>query len=144
MSAQENEATVRAWVEEAWNKGNVGGQGHIFSPAYTWAELPPVFGSGSEALLKFVSAFREAFPDLHFTIEEVVSNVDKVAWRCVGTGTHRGEFMGIPATGKSIKVQAIIISRFENGLWREDNVCWDQLGMLQQLGVIPVPEGAVA
>jgi predicted ester cyclase len=47
--------------------------------------------------------------------------------------------MGIPATGKSIKVAAIIISRFENGLWREDHVCWDQLGMLQQLGVIPMP-----
>ena len=50
--------------------------------------------------------------------------------------------MGMPATGKSFKVQAIIISRFENGLWREDRVSWDQLGMLQQLGVIPSVEAA--
>ena len=139
MSAEKNEATVRTWVEEAWNNGNIDGQAHIFSPSYTWAELPPAFGSGSAGLLNFVRGFRAAFPDLHFAIEDVVTNDDKVVWACVGTGTQRGEFMGIPATGKSIKVPAIIISRFENGLWREDRVCWDQFGMLQQLGVVSMP-----
>src|SRR5258707_8426143 len=94
---------------------------------------------GSEGLLKFGRAFRAAFPDLHWTIEDVITNDDKVVWRVVATGTHQAELMGIPATGKSIKVGAIIISRFENDLWREDWVSWDQLGMLQQLGVIPVP-----
>lgn len=143
MSAEQNEATVRTWVDEAWNKGNVDGQAHIFSSAYTWPELPPIFGAGSQALLNFVRAFRAAFPDLHFEIEDVVANDDKVVWRCVGTGTQRAEFMGIPATGKSIRVQAIIMSRFEDGLWAEDRVCWDQLGMLQQLGVIPASEAAV-
>ena len=108
MSAQKNEATVRTWVEEAFNSGNVDAQAHIFSSAYTWAELPPVFGTGAEGLLKFVRAFRAGFPDLHFAIEDVVTNEDKVVWRAVGTGTNLGEFMGIPATGKSIKVQAII------------------------------------
>jgi steroid delta-isomerase-like uncharacterized protein len=142
MAAEKNEATVRTWVDEAWNKGKIDEQAPIFSLSYSWADLPPAFGSGSEGLLNFVRAFRAAFPDLHFAIEDVVTNEDKVVWRCVGTGTHRGDFMGIPATGKSIKVQAIIISRFENDLWREDRVCWDQLGMLQQLGVIPTPEQA--
>jgi steroid delta-isomerase-like uncharacterized protein len=144
MSAERNEATVRTWVDEAWNRGNVDGQAHIFSPSYAWAELPPVFGAGSAGLLNFVRGFRAAFPDLHFAIEDVIANGDKVVWRCLGTGTQHGEFLGIPATGKSMKVQAIIISRFENGLWREDWVSWDQLGMLQQLGVIPMPEVAVA
>jgi steroid delta-isomerase-like uncharacterized protein len=106
--------------------------------------LPLVFGTGSEALLSFVRGFRAAFPDLHFAIEDVVTNDDKVVWRCVGTGTQRGEFMGIPATGKTIEVPAIIMSRFENGLWREDHVCWDQLRMLQQLGVMPTQEATVA
>ncbi len=64
MAAQKNEATVRTWLEEAWNKGNIDEQAHIFSPSYTWAELPPPFGTGSEGLLKFVRAFRAAFPDL--------------------------------------------------------------------------------
>jgi steroid delta-isomerase-like uncharacterized protein len=143
MSAEKNEATVRTWMEEAWNKGNVEGQAHIFSPLYEWAELPAPFGAGSAGLMNFVRAFRAAFPDLHWVIEDVVTNDDKVVWRVVGTGTHRGEFMGIPATGKSFKAAGIII-RFENGLWRDDHVVWDQLGMLQQLGVIPMPEAAVA
>ncbi len=144
MAAQKNEATVRTWLEEAWNKGNIDEQAHIFSPSYTWAELPPPFGTGSEGLLKFVRAFRAAFPDLHWTIEDVITNDDKVVWRVVATGTQQAEFMGIPATGKSVKVGAIIISRFENDLWCEDWVCWDQFGMMQQLGVIPMPGAGVA
>jgi steroid delta-isomerase-like uncharacterized protein len=144
MSAEKNEATVRTWLEEAWNNGNVDAQAHIFSPSYTWAELPAAYGTGSDGLLTFVRAFRAAFPDLHWTLEDVIASDDRVAWRVVATGTHRGEFLGIPATGKHFTSAAIIISRFENDLWREDWVCWDQLGMLQQLGVIPMPEAAVA
>jgi steroid delta-isomerase-like uncharacterized protein len=144
MSAEKNEATVRTWLEEAWNKGNVDGQAHIFAPSYSWAEMPPGFGTGSQGLLNFVRAFREAFPDLHWRIEDVIAKDDKVVWRAVATGTHRAEFLGIPATGKSFKAGAIIISRFENDLWREDAVSWDQFGMLQQLGVIPMPQAGVA
>jgi steroid delta-isomerase-like uncharacterized protein len=144
MSEERNEAIVRTWVEEAWNRGNIEGQARILSPSYVWADLPAVFGAGPEALLNFVRSFRTAFPDLHFTIEDLIAKDDKVVWRCIGTGTHRAEFMGIPAAGKRIKVQAIIISRFENGLWREDFVSWDQYAMLQQLGVIPVPEAITA
>lgn len=144
MSEEKNEATVRTWVEEAWNKGNLDGQAHIFSPSYSWPDLPPVLGTGSQALLNFVRAFRAAFPDLHFELDEVIASGEKVAWRCVGTGTQQGDFMGIPPTGRAIKVAAIIISRFENELWAEDKVCWDQFGMMQQLGVIPAAEASVA
>jgi steroid delta-isomerase-like uncharacterized protein len=144
VSAEQNEATVRTWVEEAWNRGNIEGQAHIFSPSYSWLELPAAFGTGSQALLAFVRAFRSGFPDLHFTFDDVVTDENKVAWRVIGTGTQRGEFMGIPATGKHMSVAATIVSRFENGLWAEDHVSWDQLGMLQQLGVISMPVGATA
>ena len=142
MSAEKNEATVRTWLEEAWNKGKIDSQAAIFSPSYSWAELPLALGSGAQGLLNFVRAFRAAFPDLHWEIEDLITKDDTVVWRVVGTGTHQAEFMGIPATAKSFKAGGIIISRFENGLWREDHVCWDQLGMLQQLGVIPTPEQA--
>ena len=144
MSAEIHEAVVRTWVEEAWNRGNTDGQAHIFAPDYEWDELPPPFGRGSAGLLSFVQGFRAAFPDLHFEIAQVVSNDDTVVWRARGSGTQRGEFMGIPATGKSFSVQAIIMSRFESGLWREDHVCWDRLGMLEQLGVIPSAQPVVA
>jgi predicted ester cyclase len=81
-------------------------------------------------------------PDLHLTIEEMVAEGDKVVWRLTGTGPHRGDFMGIPATQRSITVPGIVITRFEGGKWAEDFALWDQLGMLQQLGVIPTPEQA--
>src|SRR2546423_2089631 len=90
MGATENEATVRRWVDEAWNSGRIDGQRPIFSPAYTWAELPAPFGTGSTGLMNFVGAFRAAFPDLHFNIEDVVSSGDKVVWRATGSGTQRG------------------------------------------------------
>jgi steroid delta-isomerase-like uncharacterized protein len=137
MSAAQNETTVRTWVDEAWNQGHVDQQAHIFSRSYSWAELPSAAGTGMQGLFNFVRAFRAAFPDLKFVIEDVVANEDKVTWRVIGTGTQRGDFMGIPTTGKAIRVQAIIMSRFEDGLWAEDHVCWDQFGMMQQLGVIP-------
>jgi steroid delta-isomerase-like uncharacterized protein len=144
MSAAQNEATVRTWVEEAWNNGRVDGQAHIFAPTYSWAELPAEAGTGRQGLFNFVLAFRAAFPDLKFVISDVVTDENRVVWRTIGTGTQRGDFMGIPATNKSINVPAIIISRFENGLWAEDHVCWDQFAMLQQLGVLSIPEAARA
>src|SRR5581483_5815650 len=118
MSAERNEAIVRTWLEEAWNKGNVDEQAHIFSPSYTWLTLPAPYGTGAKGLLNFVRGFRAAFPDAHWNLEEVVASGDKVAWRVTTSGTHTGEFMGMPATGKSFNVGAIIISRFEDGLWR--------------------------
>jgi predicted ester cyclase len=69
----------------------------------------------------------------------MVAEGDKVAWRATTRGTHRGDLMGIPPTGKPIEVSSIIVSRFDNGKWAEDWVLIDMLGMLQQLGVIPTP-----
>ncbi len=144
MSEEQNEKVVRTWLEEAWNKGNIDGQARILSPSYSWDGLPPPFGTGPQGLLNFVHGFRSAFPDLQFTMQDLIAKGDKVVWRIEGGGTQRGEFLGIPATGRSFKVSAIIISRFEYGLWREDHVCWDRLGMLEQLGVIPTAEGTAA
>ena len=84
--------------------------------------------------------FRTAFPDLHFTIEDMVAEDDKVTWRATTRGTHGGELMGIPPTGKPAVVASVIVSRFDGGKWAEDWVMIDTLGMLQQLGVIPAPE----
>jgi len=100
-------------------------------------DMPEGFPQGPEGLRAFVEAFRQAFPDLHWTIEDVIASGDKVVWRVNGTGTNEGPFMGMPATGRRISCGAIIISRFEDGRWAEDWVQWDRMTMLQQLGVIP-------
>jgi steroid delta-isomerase-like uncharacterized protein len=141
----QNKDTIRTWVETAWNRGEVDTLDDIYAPTYN-----PVFLQGQpfpqnlEGLKAFIRHFRTGMPDLHFEIEDMVAEGDKVAWRLVSTGTQTGELLGVPPTGKSARVGAMIFSRFEDGKWAEDYVEWDTLGMLQQLGAIPVPEGAGA
>ena len=79
-----------------------------------------------------------AFPDLHLTIEDLIAEGDKVVWRLNSKGTHKGPFMGIPATGKTASITGIVIFRLENSRIMEGWVNIDTLGLLQQLGVIPV------
>jgi predicted ester cyclase len=79
-------------------------------------------------------------PDLQCPMEEVVAEGDRVAGRFSLQGTHRGPLLGIPATGKPVCAGVMVIARFdERGKWVEDWASWDQLGLLQQLGVIPAP-----
>ena len=84
--------------------------------------------------------FQTAFPDLRITIEDEFGEGNKVGTRGSMTGTHRGEFMGIPATNKSVKVAYIDLWRVENGKFVENWVQMDMLGLMQQLGVVPAPE----
>jgi predicted ester cyclase len=87
--------------------------------------------------------YRAAFPDLRMEAEDVLASADKVVARVHATGTHQGEFMGIPATGKSVDVQVIDIMRFgADGLVHEHWGLFDALGMMQQLGAIPAPAPA--
>ncbi len=80
--------------------------------------------------------FESAFPDFRYEVEDVISEGDKMAVRDVFTGTHEGDFMGIPATGNHVTMEAIHIFRFENGRIAEHWVARDDLGMMRQLGVV--------
>ena len=84
--------------------------------------------------------FRAAFPDLSLTCEDILAEGDKVAARIVMRGTNSGEFMGMPATGKQIAVNSIELARFANGKVVERWGQFDAMGMMQQLGVAPMPE----
>jgi len=80
---------------------------------------------------------RAAFPDLHVTIEDVLAEGDKVVQRWSGHGSHQGELMGLPPSGKRISVAGITISRFEGGKVAEEWELYDMMGMMQQLGALP-------
>ena len=95
---------------------------------------PPVNRDGHK---HFARAFYEGFPDLNHTIDDTVAEGNKVVVRFTARGTHKGNFMGIPATGKSITVGAIVILHVANGKVTELRAQFDQMGMMQQLGVIP-------
>ena len=84
--------------------------------------------------------YRNAFPDLHFTIDEQIAEGDKVVTRWTAHGTNKGELLGMPATDKSTTVTGIAVDRIANGKIAESWGIFDQFGMMQQLGVIPMPE----
>jgi steroid delta-isomerase-like uncharacterized protein len=138
MSTENNKALVRRVYEEAINQGNLALLDELVSSDYV--EHDPNYPQpvrGAEGLKQYFQTFRSAFPDLHFTIEDIIGEGDTVAVRQTGRGTHQGELFGIPPTGKQLTVTAMIFHRFVNGKPVESWVNSDSMGMLQQLGVIP-------
>lgn len=144
MGTQENKNTIRTWVEDAWNRGEVDAHDDMYAPSYNPAFLQEPFPNNLDGLKAFIRHFRTGMPDLHLEIEDMVAEGDRVAWRIVAAGTQTGELFSFPPTGQAARVGGIILSRFEDGKWAEDHAQWDALGLMQQLGLIPAPEGAGA
>lgn len=137
MSTEQQKAIIRRYHEEVWNKGNVKVVDELVAPDYIiHAPLPT---QNREALKQFVSMIHTAFPDWHETIEDLIAEGDKVVLRGTIRGTQKGDYMGIPATGKKIAMTAMHMFRVADGKVAEDWGEADSLGMMQQLGVIPAP-----
>jgi steroid delta-isomerase-like uncharacterized protein len=136
--AEDNKAVIRRLFEEVWNKGNFALIDEIVAPNFTNHDpATPDFGRGPEAYQQLATCYRTAFPNLQFTLEEIVAEGDKVAVRYTSRGTHQSELSGIAATGKQVKVTGTFISRLADGKVEESWVNWDALGLLQQLGAVP-------
>jgi predicted ester cyclase len=138
MSTQENKALVRRIFEEGINQNKPSVFDELIAPTYVNYSFP-VPAPGVEGFKMVIGLFRTAFPDIQITLEEEFAEGDKVSTRGYFTGTHTGDFQGIPATGKQVKVEYIDVWRVANGQLVENWVQMDQLGMMQQLGVIPTP-----
>ena len=130
---------VHTFIEKAFNEKKSDALDAYFSPDLTDHALPPALPSGFQGRKMFYDAFLAAFPDIHVHIEDLVTENDKVVTHWSARGTHTGELMGIPPTGKSVNVTGIAIDRFENGQSVEHWEVFDQMGLMQQLGVIPAP-----
>lgn len=141
MSAAEAAANVRRMFEEGVNQKNLAVFDEVLAPNYVNHNFPTP-APGPEGFKQVIGMFLQAFPDIHENTEDVIAEGDRVAVRGYFTGTHNGEFMNIPATGKQIKVAYIATYRLENGKIVENWVQMDMLGMMQQLGVIPQPGAA--
>ena len=143
MTEAQNAATYRRWFDEGCSQGNVDLADELYSAEYVTHALGPQFAPTLEGLKMFIRALRQGLPDLRCPMEEVVAEGERVAGRFSLRGTHTGTLLGIPATGQQVNAGVMVIARFdERGKWVEDWACWDQLGMLQQLGVIPAPAAA--
>ena len=133
-------ATLRRFYDSI-NAGDVDGFGELLADDFVEHEETPGLAPTKEGVKEFFKMYIAAFPNLRFDAEDVLASGDKVVARVRVTGTHEGEFMGMPATGKGVDVQAIDIVRFgDDGLAHEHWGVFDAMAMMQQLGV--VPEGA--
>lgn len=141
MSAKENEAVVRRLMDGAYAYPQV--HDELVADDYVGHFPPNPTLHGPEGLKRFNAEAATAFPDAHVTIEDLLAEGDEVMVRWTLRGTHEGELRGgIPATGRRVEeVSGITISRIEKGKVAENWGNYDLLGMLQQLGVIPAPDG---
>jgi len=131
---EQNEALYRGIIEEI-NKGNSEYFNEFYSPdsLYYFPSNNPKPLSREESQ-EFVKGFFKSFPDLNFSIEELYAVDDRVIVRYILRGTHKGEYRGIPATGKKFEISSTFIIRIENGKVVEEREDFDQLGFWQQLG----------
>ena len=137
MSA-ENKTLVRRLIKEVWSKGNFAVADQIVAPNYANHDTAnPMPEPGREGLKKRVTAYRTAFPDVTFTIDDILAEGNKVTVRSTVRGTHKGVLMGFAPTGKQVTVAVITVVRIAGGKVAESWVSFDTLGMLQQLGAIP-------
>ena len=138
---QTTPSIIQRIFDRAFNEGDLTVVDEFLSPDHlahsTFGGAP----NGPQGLKWLIAMFRSAFPDLHFTVEDEINVSEKSAAHFTMRGTHKGSFLGNPYTGRSVVVQGMIFVRTENGRIVEDWLLIDQLGILQQLGLVPPPAG---
>jgi len=137
--SEDHEEVMRRFVEEVINNGDFSVLEEVLHPNYVYRS-PGQELYGPESLKDLFAAYRTTFPDLNVEIDDLVVSGDKVVISITLTGTHEGDLMGIAATGKQVKINGMVLSRFEDGKIVEEWELLDQLTMLQQLGIVSLPE----
>lgn len=137
---QKNSAIVRRFIEETINQGRIDS-----AVQFAWEDVVeqvpfPGQGPGLEGLKDVLRGMRAGFPDLHFSVEEQIAEGEKVVTRFEWTGTHRGDFLGVAATGRSVKVWGVVIDRLQGGRIKDTRIIMDLLGLMMQLGVFTPPK----
>ncbi len=144
MSTEENKALARRLYDvfnQALRTGDVAALSTVLSADTVDHNPAPGQAPGLEGVKQVFSQFRAAFPDLQFMVADMIAEGDKVASRITSSGTHKGDFQGLPATGKQVTLAGIDILRIAGGKVVERWGEFDNLGLLQQLGVVPPPPG---
>jgi predicted ester cyclase len=135
--SDENKAVAMRLFDEVLNAHSLARVDDLYDPNYVPHSLPPGFSSDREGVKQYHSQYFQAFPDMDLTVDGMIAEGDWVAVHYTGRGTHQGELMGIPPTGKQVTASAVLTLRILDGVIVEDWLDGDKLGLLQQLGVIP-------
>ena len=139
MSTEVNKANLRRFYDEVFNKKNRAAIEEFIDPNQVDHAAPPGTPGGLAGAKQTISMYLTAFPDLHFTVEDIIAEGDKVVARLKVRGTQKGAFMGVPPTGKQATSTVIDINRIAGGKSVEHWLEMDTLGLLQQLGAVPTP-----
>jgi len=141
MNTEANKKVVLRFIEELWNERNLELADELFDENCITHQLrvgSDLKGSrrGAEEMKHHVADWLSSFPDIHFTIEQMLAEGDRVMTQCYALGTHTATWLGIPATGRVIKIQMFVVHRLAHGRIVEDWVLVDSLGVFQQLGLV--------
>jgi steroid delta-isomerase-like uncharacterized protein len=140
MSTEQNKAMARQMIEEVISRGDLSRVDEYLAPDFVEREeLPPGLPGGREGVKQLTAILHSAFPDFKATVDDLVAEGDKVVIRQTWRGTHRGEFMGVPPTGKSVSFGVIDVLRIAGGKVVEHWGLMDSMSLMQQLGAGPTP-----
>jgi steroid delta-isomerase-like uncharacterized protein len=142
VTFEDNKQFMQRFVEEVINKKNVDAINQFVAEDFVEHVPFPGQGPGREGLKQAISTFLSAFPDIQWILEEQIAEGQKVVSCFTMTGTHHGEFLGIPPAGKLVNVRGVVIDVVKDGKLAESRIIMDTPGLMQQLGTIPSSEGA--
>jgi predicted ester cyclase len=141
MAAQENKEKARRFLEEGFGQGNLEVVDEVLDPDFVCYDPNSEAGEvrGADTMKQEIEWFRNAVPDLAYTVEDQVAEGDKVVTRYTASGSHQGEFFGVATTGNRIEMSGIQIDRFdeESGKMVEEWPEYDLLGAMKQMGAVP-------
>jgi steroid delta-isomerase-like uncharacterized protein len=142
--SEDNKGRIREFIDRVLTAGEIDATGDYFHDDMV-EEVPfPGQGPGLHGLKETLTHIRQAFPDLHWSVEEQLAEDNSVLTRFIWSGTHQGEFLGIPATNRVVRVWGMVIDRFEGQRVKSTRILLDTLSLLQQLGVVPAAQASGA
>ena len=137
LTPDDHKAIVSAFIDETLNRGNIDAAARFVHDDVVEQVPLPGQGPGIAGLKDILHAMRTAFPDIHFAVLEQIAEGDKVLSRFEWTGTHHAPFLGIPPTGRPVRVWGMVIDRLRDGKIQDTRIIMDTLALLTQLGALP-------
>ncbi len=134
--SEQNKQLIRRLFEEVWNQHHLDLLDEIVAPDYPSTADPTA--PGPAGVRQFINGYLSSFPDVHFTVDDLVAEGDQVAVRWTAIGTHQGSLMGIPPTNTRVTISGIGQYRFAGGKFVQGWLYFDRLALMQQLGVVPM------
>ncbi len=137
----DNRQIVQRFMDECWNQGNLNAVSELVADDCRYHDpVFPSLTSGAENLKNHIQTCRSGFPDLMFTTDDTIAERNEVVIHWTGTGTHKGQFLGMPPTNKKASVTGTSIFRIEGGKIVEEWANWNLMSMMEQLGIAMAPQ----